>query len=103
MSEIGIYFRAMRDGDWQSVDISELSENEINHLMSDKSTEYLSKLIWYLLQDDKRLREALQNSRQTLRNIGHELPPNSELSQIAFNAVVYIRDVIEGGEDVENS
>lgn len=44
----GAYFRIERDGKWQSICFSDLTEDEMKSVMKDKDTEWLQSLAIHL-------------------------------------------------------
>ena len=55
----GIYFRVCRDGIYQSVCFSDLTETEMDDILKDKSNEWLRRMCKIL--------------GQTIKNIGNQL------------------------------
>ena len=48
--EIGMYFRISRDGRYRSVDILDLTDDEILFLLSNKSSDFKDRMILRLVE-----------------------------------------------------
>lgn len=65
--EIGFYFRIERDGKWDSYDIAELSDDELNLVLDDRNQEWLKNGMKLLV---KWIKENVQDLPVEMHDVG---------------------------------
>lgn len=55
----GVYFRVKRDGKWQSICFSDLTEQEMDEVLKDKNTEWLHSMCKCLGKTIRRIGDDL--------------------------------------------